>query len=137
VIESGQVFSLIASFVLVIALLAATLWVLKRIGLSGLRAQSGKRIVIVDSVWLGNRQRVALIRVDEREILVGSSAQAITLLADLGSPEPKLGKPKEDIDEVIGQSSGSVGAVSDKDRSRFIDAMRSIVSRGQNEKGVR
>ena len=79
-VEPSQWFSLIASFALVLVLLLVTLWVLRKIGAAGLRSNSGRRLSIVDSLWLGNRQRVVLLRVDGREILLGVSAQGISRL---------------------------------------------------------
>jgi len=79
-VEPSQWLSLVASFALVLVLLLGTLWVLRRIGAAGLRSQAGRRLVVVESLWLGNRQRVVLLRVDDREVLLGVSAQGISRL---------------------------------------------------------
>ncbi len=127
--ESGQILSLIASFVLVLVLLFATLWVLRRIGVSGLRTQSGRRLAIVDSLWLGNRQRIVLVRVDEKEVVIGVSGQTISLLVELpATSSTSTANP----DEVSPDSAQPVSRpeVRADDRSRFVDALRSVVSRG-------
>lgn len=136
-VDSGQVLSLVASFALVIALLFATLWVLRRIGTSGLRSQAGRRLVIVDSLWLGNRQRIALVRADDREFLVGVSGQTISLIAEVGDrAAPPAGTSSESTDAAGTPTGVARPAASPQDRGRFIDAMRGILSRDA-DKGPR
>lgn len=133
-IESGQILSMVASFALVIILLVATLWVLRRIGVSGMRSQGGRRLAIVDSLWLGNRQRIALIRVDGRELVVGISGQSITLITELSQAgtAASFAGVKEDLTESA-QSTLSGDTVRSEDRGRFLDAMRGILSRDANK----
>lgn len=137
-VDSGQILSLVASFALVIALLFATLWVLRRIGSSGLRSQGGRRLVIVDSLWLGNRQRIALVRADDREFLVGVSGQTISLIAEIGdrAATPAAGSVGDSTDAAGTPSVVTRPAASPQDRGRFIDAMRGILSRDA-DKGPR
>lgn len=140
-IESGQLLSIVASFVLVIVLLFATLWLLRRIGLSGLRSQAGRRLAIVDSLWLGNRQRIALVRVDERELVIGISGQSISLIAELtpaslgetARVHPSESSSGEDGETVAPDPRPSVRA---EDRGRFLEAMRGILNR-DTDKGAR
>jgi len=133
-VEPSQWLSLIASFALVLVLLLGTLWVLRRIGASGLRAQSGRRLAVVESLWLGNRQRVVLIRVDQREILLGVSAQGISRLD--GPADERLSEfalnPEDASDGANGTTAEhqrSVLAPTEAVRARFVDAMRSIAKR--------
>jgi len=81
-IEPMQWLSMVASFVLVLGLLGATLWVLRRMGGRSIRG-SGGRLALQESLWLGPRQRVALIRVDDREILIAITQQQVTMLTRL------------------------------------------------------
>lgn len=136
-IEPSQWLSLVASFALVLVLLLGTLWVLRRIGAAGLRPQSGRRLAIVESLWVGNRQRIVLLRVDNTEVLVGISAQGITRL-DAGSPSRT---------ENFSTATAATALVSDAEaqnapsasapmqapapdaRQRFVEAMRSIAGR--------
>ena len=72
-------FSFVFSFLLVIALLGATLWGLKRFGRMQLQNQSGKASIrLIDSISLGARQRIVLIESDNQRFLVGVSAQTMT-----------------------------------------------------------
>jgi len=71
--------SFVLSFLLVIALLGATLWGLKRFGRMQLQNQSGRAsIKLIDSFNLGGRQRIVLVESDNQRILVGVSPQSIT-----------------------------------------------------------
>lgn len=133
-IDTSQWLSLIASFALVLVLLLGTLWVLRRIGAAGLRPQAGRRLTVVESLWLGNRQRVVLLRVDSREILLGISNQGITRLD--GAVEAAVGSPAmSSAAEGAAVDSAAIEAVppSPDARQRFLDAMRSISGRSSGE----
>ena len=71
--------SFVLSFLLVIALLGATLWGLKRFGRMQLQNQSGQAsIKLIDSFSLGARQRIILVESDDQRVLFGISPQSIT-----------------------------------------------------------
>ena len=71
--------SFVLSFLLVIALLGATLWGLKRFGRMQLQNQSGQAsIKLIDSFSLGARQRIILVETDDQRVWVGISPQSIT-----------------------------------------------------------
>jgi flagellar protein FliO/FliZ len=68
---------------LVIVLLVAVLWVLRRLqgvkGLQGLRPVS-RRLSVVEALTVGPRQKLAVVRLDDREVLVGITPSGFTLL---------------------------------------------------------
>ena len=72
--------SFVLSFLLVIALLGATLWGLKRFGRMQLQGGAGQSsIKVIDTFSLGARQRIILVEADNRKrILVGVSPQAMS-----------------------------------------------------------
>jgi len=71
--------SFVSSFLLVILLLGATLWGLKRYGRMQFQKQSGDaKLSIVDSLSVGTRQRIALIETDGQRILVGITPHSIS-----------------------------------------------------------
>lgn len=71
--------SFVSSFLLVILLLGATLWGLKRYGRMQFQKQAGDaRLVIVDSLSIGTRQRIALVETDGQRILVGITPHSIS-----------------------------------------------------------
>jgi flagellar protein FliO/FliZ len=128
-IEPLQWLSMLASFALVLALLGATLWVLRRMGGRGMRVQ-GRRLAIVESIWLGPRQRVAIVRVDDQDLVIAVSQQQVTLLATLPTGRAAPGD-QEAPDGQGGQVDGSGSrepadpAVAD----RFRQAMRALSNR--------
>ena len=71
--------SMIASFLLVIALLVATLFALKKLNL-GIGGDEGKRLKILEVKNLGARQKLLLVSVNTEQILLGLTPQGITRL---------------------------------------------------------
>ena len=72
---------MLGSLVLVIALLLAVLWGLKRMQSQILTAgQPGRRMQLVETLGVGTRQKVALVRVGEHEILIAITPTQINAL---------------------------------------------------------
>jgi flagellar protein FliO/FliZ len=84
----------LASFGLVIVLLVGLLWALKRLQGAKAFARREQRLQIVESLSLGTRHKVALIRCDHREVLVGITQTQITTLASWALPP---GEVPEDV----------------------------------------
>ena len=80
-------------FLLVIALLLATLFFLKKFGPS-FGGKGGKNIRLIESCDLGPRQRVVLIEVDGERLLVGVSQNQVSLIYRLPASEISPDKPK-------------------------------------------
>ncbi len=84
-----------ASLVLVFCLLGGLLWALKRMQ-SGVRSGAGVRqLQVIEAVSVGPRQKIALVRVGGREVLVGVSP---TQLTALGSWPAALVDDSENVD---------------------------------------
>jgi flagellar protein FliO/FliZ len=76
-----EVLRMLGSLVLVIALLLAVLWGLKRMQSQILTAgQPGRRMQLVETLGVGTRQKVALVRVGEHEILIAITPTQINAL---------------------------------------------------------
>jgi flagellar protein FliO/FliZ len=77
---------LASSFLLVLGLLALLLFALKR--MQGLSAGAGgqRQIQHLETLAAGTRQKIVLLRVKDREILLGVSAAQITALAEWAEP---------------------------------------------------
>ena len=67
----------------VISLIPVTLWILKR--LQTARTGIHKNLELISQMPVGQRERVAIIRFNDRHLAVGITSQQITLLADLDS----------------------------------------------------
>jgi len=85
--------SLGGNFLLVLALLIAVLWLLRRLqgvrGFQGLKPLA-RRLTVVEALSVGPRQKIVLLRVDEREVLVGISPTGFTLLQAAATPADGL-----------------------------------------------
>ncbi len=82
------------SMLLVLALLAGLLWGLKRLQAATLiPGGAARQLQVIEAVSVGPRQKIALVRVGSREVLVGVSPANITALgqwpsAPAGTPDP-------------------------------------------------
>jgi flagellar protein FliO/FliZ len=75
-----DVFRAVGGLVLVLALLGGFLWMLRRMQ-TGLRPGGlARRMQVLEVVSVGPRQKIALVRVGEREVLVGVSPNQLTAL---------------------------------------------------------
>ena len=85
------------SFALVIALLLAVLWGLRKMqnGNSFLR-KNAQRLQTVESLSIGPRQKIVLIQVDGQDVLIGVTAQQMTAL----SAWPALAAPPTPPTEI-------------------------------------
>jgi flagellar biosynthetic protein FliO len=75
-------FRMMLSVLLVIVLGIALIYFLKRFS-SRITGLSGKRIHIIETAPLGPRRMVHLVEVGNRRILIGSTNENITMLADV------------------------------------------------------
>lgn len=74
--------SFAASFFLVLILLAGTLFALKRMQGLNLSKQRNGQLQIKDSLSLGARQKLVLVEVGTRQVLVGLSPTQMTRLGE-------------------------------------------------------
>lgn len=95
--------SLTGNFLLVIVLLVAVLWVMRRLqgikGLQGLRPVA-RRLSVVEALTVGPRQKLAVVRLDDREVLVGITPNGFTLLDVKGATT--------DLARVVGADAAAV-----------------------------
>lgn len=81
--DSRELFAkMMLSVVLVVVLGVAAVYVSKRF-LPKIANLPGKRIRVVETAYLGPRKAVHLVKVDSRHILIGSTGEHITKLADV------------------------------------------------------
>ncbi len=84
------------SFVLVIALLLGLLWTLKRLQSGALMQRKQQRLQVLETLSLGPRQKLALVRVNDQELLIGVTAGQIHALVPVqarspdSTPEPEV-----------------------------------------------
>ena len=80
-ISGADLFRMLGSLALVVALMLALLWGLRQLQGKINSQNSGRRLQIIESLSVGTRQKVALIRVGEREVLIGVSPTQINGIA--------------------------------------------------------
>ena len=89
--EQSELIQPILNLALVLLLVVACLWYLKQFYLRK-NSKSG-RLVYLETLAVGTKERVVLIQVDSRTLLLGVSPQNVVLLSEL--PEHKTGQGEE------------------------------------------
>jgi flagellar motor switch protein FliN len=72
-----------ASFLLVLVLLAGMLWLLRRMKSLQVRHSGPALLEVRETIHVSPRQKVALLRVGHKHVLVGISAQQLTALGEI------------------------------------------------------
>ena len=80
--------SMILSLLMVLALIIICAFVLKRFNLS---QQGISQLKVITSLSLGTKERLMVVQVGEQQLLLGVTAQQITLLETLAEPLTKQG----------------------------------------------
>lgn len=102
----GGVIQYLLSFALVVGLLLGLLWAIKRLQLTPAFARREQRLRVVETLAVGARMKIALVRCDGRELLVGVTPSQITPLgtwraADAAAPvaphAPSTFPPEPDL----------------------------------------
>lgn len=75
-------FKMMVSVLLVVGLGAAAVYASKRL-LPKITALSGKKIKVIETVYIGPRKAVHLLKIDNQCLLIGSTNETITKLADI------------------------------------------------------
>lgn len=83
-LTAGSLAQLTLSLLAIVALIFALSWLMKRLKFSG--PHSSGDMVVLDSLSVGPRERIALIRVGDAQILVGISTAGIVPLTPLSAP---------------------------------------------------
>jgi len=77
--------SMILSLLMVLALIVLCAWVLKRFNLT---QQGVSQLKVVTSLSLGAKERVVVVQAGEQQLLLGVTAQQVTLIERLSEPLP-------------------------------------------------
>jgi len=83
--SAGGFFQVLLGLVLVLALLGAIAWMLKRFNLA--RIAGNAPVKIVGGVSVGNRERVVVVEVADQWIVVGVAPGQVNALTTLARPE--------------------------------------------------
>lgn len=77
----------IGSTVLVLGVVGAGLWAFRKYGVKKLPGQGGGRLKMEETLALGDRRFVSILKADDEQFLLALSPQGITLLARLDGVE--------------------------------------------------
>jgi flagellar protein FliO/FliZ len=80
-LASADLFRMLGSFALVLAVMAALLWALRKLQSRINTQNAGRRLNVIESLSIGPRQKFALLRVGQHEVLVGITPTQMTALA--------------------------------------------------------
>ena len=84
----AAVLRLLASLVFIVGLILACGWLMRRAG--WLRAGNGQAIKVLSSQNLGSRAYVAMVEVDDARLVLGVTANQVSLLHTLPPSEPAM-----------------------------------------------
>ena len=114
------------SFAIVLALLGAVLFLMKKMQSGNLLGIAQRRIRLLETFSTGPRQKLILVRVRDQEILIGLTAQQMTTLASFTVPEEQMNLPLTSNEEV---------AAIPPLAKRFADMLKSAKHGGQDKSG--
>lgn len=86
VLNHGELMHIVMGLLLVLLLIIALSWVVKR--LHGIQMGSAKGFQSIASMILGPKEKITLLKVGVRYLLIGSGSGQITLLYDFGEQLP-------------------------------------------------
>ena len=84
-----------ASMVLVLGLLGAMFWMLKRMKTLQVKNKGPARLEVLETISVGPRQKMALVRVGGNQVLVGITASQFTTLGRWEARKPAQETPRE------------------------------------------
>lgn len=73
--------SLVLVLVVMVVVLYGVRWIMQR------RVSGAKRLQLVESIALGNREKLLLVKADQRQLLLGVSQSSVQLVAELQPAE--------------------------------------------------
>jgi flagellar protein FliO/FliZ len=114
------------SFAIVLALLGAVLFLMKKMQSGNLLGIAQRRIRLLETFSTGPRQKLILVRVRDQEILIGLTAQQMTTLASFTVPEEQMSLPLTSNEEAP-----AIPPLA----KRFADMLKSAKHGGQEKSG--
>ena len=100
VASAGSLTQVALVLILVVGLIAAAAWLLKRLGMT--RNASGTTVRIVSGVSLSNRERILVVEVADQWIVVGVAPGCINTLATMPRQESTAVRPGADMPTPAG-----------------------------------
>jgi flagellar biosynthetic protein FliO len=88
---AGMLLRTLGALLLIVGLVVAGAWVMKRFGGGrfGKAIEDAPELAVINSVGLGEKRSLAVVRFGERTLLIGSTPQSISLLAETQAKTPE------------------------------------------------
>jgi len=104
--EAGGLGSLSREIGALVLLLWGAVWVLRRMRPGAAAVWGARDCAIVRSLALGPRERLVVVQVGARHLVVGIGAAAVSLLCELDQPLPPIASPNARFGEAIRSAFG-------------------------------
>ncbi|MGR8918585.1 MAG: flagellar biosynthetic protein FliO [Gammaproteobacteria bacterium] len=101
-LASGQALRVLIGLGLVLALIAAASWAVRRV--HGIGPRSGGHIRVVEGLSVGTREKLLLVEVDGERVLLGMCPGRIQTLATLGAGTVEPSSPAAAFDQALAAS---------------------------------
>lgn len=99
--QASQLGNLVISLILVVALIFACIWLIKR--LSNLNHTAGNHLSTIASLSLGARERIVLVQVGEQQVLIGVAPGRVSKLQTFSEPAIHVDSPSSTKSEFSSQ----------------------------------
>lgn len=133
----GLLFKTLGAMLLIVGLIFFGAWGLKKFGFGALKSnhahENAPDLAVISSVSLGSGRTISTVQFGERVLLVGSTAQTFTLLAD-ESGEASFSN--DNLRNSPRQSPRSVAEMLDETESSFADELESAQNKFDFSKKV-
>ena len=126
--------SFAASFAIVLSLLDALLFLLKKMQSGNLLGMSARKIRILETFSTGPRQKLVLLRVKDQDILVGITVQTMTTLATFPVSDEDHESDAVPADTAGDAAAASLGPLAPL-ATRFSELLKSATTGNQKKDG--
>ncbi len=118
--SGGLLLKTVGAMLLVVALIFVGAWVAKKAGFGGSKSTGtpdDPALAVLTSVTIGSGRTISTVRFGDRFLLIGVTAQAITLLAEERKEVPLHNS--RSVAEMLAEENGSFGDEFDNARTRL------------------
>ncbi len=106
--SGGLLLKTLGAMLLIVGLIFFGAWGAKKLGFGGIRSSvNDGDLAILSSVSLGNGRTILTVRFGERVLVVGSTPQSFTLLAEDAGNDKDLLQNSRSVAEMLAEETGS------------------------------
>ncbi len=108
--SGGMLVRTLGAMILIVGLIFFGAWGLKKLGFGNAKASGGENapdLTVLSSISLGSGRTISTVRFGEKVLLVGSTAQSFTLLADESENETQEKIKPRSVAEMLAEENES------------------------------